>query len=256
MKKILILIAGLLLMTACMRVSFAYDFLADESDTSDEPDSLVDTESEGDELYIFDPDNETVNGTMYMEGKRLDSDLFQLSISAKEMTTPVLGIAFHVSYDGQKLAFLKYDPGEFLERGGDPFYLVKNDETAMEIILGETLRKDDSFPVGDGSVVTLYFQVLDGEQFDFKFKNGVVSTLDTVRQDIDKISWEDFSFGGSDESVVADGLGNASVLNSGGFSFSSIWVIITMIIASIPASYGIILLIKKYSKLKNPSPIY
>jgi hypothetical protein len=109
------------------------------------------------------------------------------------MSTPVLGLAFHLNYDGDKIKFLKYEPGDFLEEGGDPFYLVQNDAKKNEIIFGETLRRDDKFPTGGGKVADFYFQISKRGTMNFNFKQSAVSTLDTVRQDIDKIVWNDLS---------------------------------------------------------------
>ena len=63
-----------------------------------------------------------------MQGEFLDGDILKISVWAENISSPTLGIAFHLKYEGDNLGFLKYLPGEFLEKGGDPFYLVKNDE--------------------------------------------------------------------------------------------------------------------------------
>lgn len=140
--------------------------------------------------------------TIYMQGEFLDGDLLRISIFSKDMTQPVLGIAFNLIYDAENISFLKYEPGEFLERGGDPFYLVRDNDFG-KIIFGETLRRDDTFPIGSGMIVNFYFQILNETEFNFEFKKGVVSTLDTVRQDLDQILWENLSLNRKDESFLA-----------------------------------------------------
>jgi len=130
------------------------------------------------------------NGTVYISGEFLDGDILRVSVLSRDFSVPTLGIAFHLEYESSKISFLKYEPGEFLELGGDPFYLVKNDEVKSEIIFGETLRRDDTFPIGEGKIVDFYFQIQSGDVYDFKFNNGVISTLDTVRQDVDKVIFE------------------------------------------------------------------
>lgn len=132
-------------------------------------------------------------GTVFMQQELLDGDLLKISVMAQDMSTPTLGLAFHLNYEGDKIKFLKYEPGEFLERGGKPFYLVKNDDKKNEIIFGETLRRDNNFPVGNGHIADFYFQFIRRDTLNFYFKNAVVSTMDTVRQDIDKIIWENLS---------------------------------------------------------------
>lgn len=161
-------------------------------------------------------------GKIALEGEFLNGDLLKISVVSSEMIQPVLGMAFNLNFENEFLDFLKYEPGEFLERGGDPFYLVKNDTS--KVVFGETLRREDSFPVGGGVVAEFYFQILEESEFEFSFYNGVVSTLDVVRQDIDMILWEDLliSRDSSVEIVDLDYTKN-SILKSGGFGFSRIW---------------------------------
>lgn len=141
-------------------------------------------------------------GRVFMDGEFLDGDLLKIFVIAEDMKTPVLGIAFHLQYEPEKLAFLRYEPGVFLENGGDPFYLVHVENG--KIVFGETLRRDDAFPVGGAEIAYFYFQILDGEEFTFKFNNGVISTLDTIRQDIDKIQWDDLLLSKNGERLVGN----------------------------------------------------
>lgn len=120
-----------------------------------------------------------------------DEELLRIAVKADEMSVPVLGIAFHLEYDSESIAFLRYLPGNFLERGGTPFYVVKPLPEEGKIVFGETLKHDDSFPVGSGDIAYFDFQILSGFEWDFKFDRGVVSGTDTPRQDIDKVLWED-----------------------------------------------------------------
>jgi hypothetical protein len=170
---------------------------------------------------------EVYMGKMALEGEFLDSDLLKVSVVAGEMLQPVLGTAFNVNFDGETLEFLKYEPGEFLERGGDPFYLVKNEESS--VIFGETLRREDSFPVGGGIVAEFYFQILEEGEFDFAFYNGVVSTLDVVRQDIDKILWVDLAISRGDGEMLVDlDYSKNSVLEMRSFEISKLlpWLLV------------------------------
>ena len=249
MKKILIVISGLMFMVVIYSCTFinpytslAYDFSEDTDSTS--TDATVDDTSDFGEIA-------QQNGTMYMRGEKLDGDIFQLSISAKDMTIPVLGIAFHLAYEKEKLAFLKYDPGNFLERGGDPFYLVKNDEETAEIVFGETLRRDDSFPIGGEVVTNIYFQILGGDKFSFEFKKGIVSTLDSIRQDIDQIAWENFAFDKNAQAIDDESYGDASVLASGQSEWSFVWTAVVIIFSAIPVAYLIISFIKKHGGMKK-----
>ena len=138
-------------------------------------------------------------GTVKMSAIVVDQDLLKITVKAQDMSTPVFGFSFDLEYPNDVLNFVRYESGDFLERGGTPFYLVKDAETTNgKIVFGETLKRGDTFPVGTGNVVNFYFQIEgtseSDENFSFKFKNGVVSTLDTLRRDIPQINWEDAVF--------------------------------------------------------------
>ena len=135
------------------------------------------------------------NGKVYMKLDLMDHDILKLSVLADAVQTPVVGLAFHLKYEKEKLYFLKYEPGEFLEDGGDPFYMVQNNPEKGEVVFGETLRRDDRFPVGGKEIVNFYFQTNEetlwkNEVIKFEFERPVISTIDTVRQDISGVAWE------------------------------------------------------------------
>lgn len=132
--------------------------------------------------------------------------VMKISVQAEDMQIPILGFSFKLDYPSNMMSFLKYDHGDFLERGGEPFYMVEESNRANgknnrgdgsgsgEIVFGATLKRGDTFPVGDGNIVNFYFKisdtVFDTEGFNFKFKNPIASTLlNTERRDIDKIEW-------------------------------------------------------------------
>jgi hypothetical protein len=130
-------------------------------------------------------------GSAYMEGTFLDGDLLLVQVIVEDMQSPILGSSFSMIYEKEKLDFLRYEPGSFLERGGNPFYLVKDKDEKGKLVFGSTLRREDNFPLGSGKLVDFYFQIYDGESFAFEFENAVISTLDSVRQDLDTVKWED-----------------------------------------------------------------
>jgi len=157
---------------------------------------------------------------IFLSGEFLDHDIVKISAIASNMQTPVLGLAFHLKYDAAGLSFLRYDPGNFLEKGGDPFYLVSN--SADRLIFGETLRRNDSFPIGGGEVAYFYFQEIDPsqEKYVFEFTNGVVSTVDTVRQDISGIVFAGLTLDKNSTDGTGDDLAGGKlktdVIESGG----------------------------------------
>jgi hypothetical protein len=175
------------------------------------------------------------NGRVFLEAEALNHDILRVEAKVTGLQIPVLGLAFHLEYDEEVLSFLRYDPGEFLERGGDPFYLVMNRDEGR-LIFGETLRRNDSFPIGEGVVAIFYFQELDKnarkdgrDGYVFHFANGVVSTLDTVRQDIDHVEFVDLEVGSTDEESFGFG---ADVSGSVGRAFGGgglLWIVITIV---------------------------
>ncbi len=202
-----------------------------------------------------------IMGKMLLDAEFLDGDILKISGIAQDIKAPVLGLAFHLKYDENKLAFLRYDPGDFLERGGDPFYLVTRDLTGGRLIFGETLRRDDSFPVGGGVVSDFYFQILGGEEFAFNFENGVISTLDTVRQDIDKVVWEDLyidknggilstNVSGEDYSVI-----DSMRLESSNFNVSRKAMLIVSICLSVGVLLALVFMIKMRGKKRHTTSV-
>lgn len=163
-------------------------------------------------------------GKIHMKGEFLDGDLLKISVLAEDLESPVLGLAFHLNYEGSKLAFLRYVPGTFLERGGDPFYLVSKDAAKEKLIFGETLRREDSFPLGGGQIVDFYFQIIEESSYNFKFDRAVVSILDTVRQDLDKVEWQDLILDREHpEGIIENDSGDfGRELNSSGIAMATV----------------------------------
>ncbi|MBD3360649.1 hypothetical protein GF366_02490 [Candidatus Peregrinibacteria bacterium] len=210
--------------------------------------------------HIFADDSEeyeeVIMGGLYMEAEFLDGDILKVTVMAEEMLAPVLGIAFHLNYD-ENLAFLKYEPGEFLERGGDPFYLVQNNEESLKLIFGETLRRNDDFPLGEGLIVDFYFQILEESEFIFIFENGVVSTLNVVRQDLDKILWEDLTIGRDNEKEVIFSSKSTknSVLNVQSDSDSSFIVPAFLIAMAFITGFVIVFFLRKQEKKRQDASV-
>ncbi|MFH1284665.1 MAG: hypothetical protein ABIH78_03705 [Candidatus Peregrinibacteria bacterium] len=225
MKKIFVLMIALLFLQASAVAQGA-----------EEPDGTDEAET----------DSGDVMGDVYIEGEFLDGDILKISIMAEEMLAPVLGTAFNLKYD-DSLAFLKYEPGEFFERGGDPFYMVQNDEDSGKIIFGETLRRDDDFPIGSGKIVDMYFQILEEKEFKFVFERGVVSTLDIVRQDLNEILWDDVILkrGDGSEVIYSSLDGGANVLGSRTGGLPSYAIPLFIILAAAGVGFGAVVFLKK-----------
>lgn len=214
MKNFLYFIGGMFILTVFslvyLQVSFAEAF-EDAEDFENFWDEEVLVE-ENDENFEMEEEVLDYMGIVKMESEFLDGDILKISVLAEEMQTPVLGLAFNLKFNKENVAFLKYQPGNFLERGGDPFYLVTNNDENGKIVFGETLRRKDDFPIGTGRVADFYFQIREENGLKFTFENGVVSTLDTVRQDIEKIIWEDLSIDKNGDSTIDIMTTNVSAL--------------------------------------------
>ena len=130
------------------------------------------------------------NPKIFIKHKFLYGNILKISINSEDFTQEVLGISFDLNYSKDNLNFLRYSSGNFLEKGGEPIYLVENIPDENKIIFGQTLKRTDDFPNGGGKIVDFYFQIINKEKFNFKFKHGVVSTFDINRQDLENVIFE------------------------------------------------------------------
>lgn len=189
-------------------------------------------------------------GEVSLGAEFLDGDILKISVLVDGKETPLIGGAFHLDFDELKLAFLRYDPGEFFERGGDPFYMVQ--DRGGKLFFGVTLRRGDSFPVGDGRVSDFYFQILEDEAFSFVFENGVLSNLDVVRQDLKNVLWEDLNVGrGEDGEVIflsGDEMKGSLVGIFGSRGFSSYVLPGSFVLCGFLCAGLLIFFIKKHEK--------
>lgn len=191
---------------------------------------------------------EEVKGTITLQEEFLDGDILKISAYTNDMLTPVLGIAFHLVFNSDQLSFLRYTPGNFLESGGDPFYLVQNKES--KIFFGQTLRRDDAFPIGSGLIAEFYFQIITSSDYTFEFKNNVISTLDVIRQDLDNIIWESLFIPKDKKSIMTTPMTvQASVLPAFKNSTTPFLLIIPLIILIVLIST--VLLIKKQKQKRS-----
>lgn len=100
------------------------------------------------------------NGRIFIE-KNFADNLLKISVYAEDVFSPVIGVSFHLKYEPKKVSFVKYEAGDFLENGGEPFYLVKDSKEKNKIYFGETLKKTDTFPTQGGKIVDFYFKISD-----------------------------------------------------------------------------------------------
>ncbi|MFA6992416.1 MAG: hypothetical protein WC269_04025 [Candidatus Gracilibacteria bacterium] len=206
----------------------------------------------GNPLYAQDEND----GRVYLGEEFLDGNILRVSVFAENVEEPVLGIAFHLIYDSENVAFLRYDPGQFLERGGDPFYLVQNTPESGEIFFGSTLRRDDNFPLGGDKVVDFYFQILTDGEFNFSFKNGVISTLDVVRQDLSSVLWEDAVFErGNSEQIVFSSGGKTSIFPVVDADKKSFIIPVFIVSIAVLSAFLLIYFLKKQEHKRHDSSV-
>lgn len=142
------------------------------------------------DIEIENKQTEKTHQTVFLTHEFLEKGILKINVNTKDALTPVIGAAFHLKFDNEKIEFLKYLPGDFLERGGDPMYLVT--QKSDKIIFGETLTSKDMLPVGEGLLAEIYFQTKKEKPYYFSFENGVLSTLTTVMQDIEEVEFSDY----------------------------------------------------------------
>ncbi|MBT4916989.1 hypothetical protein HN709_02420 [Candidatus Peregrinibacteria bacterium] len=194
-------------------------------------------------------DSVDYSGKIFMEGELVDNSLIKISVRAEEVQDESLGIAFNLIYEKDKLQFVRYLPGDFLELGGDPFYLVKNSDG--KVIFGETLSRSDYFPSGSGEVAQFYFQIKEGDNFSFSFDKGVLSTFDEVRQDLLNIFWEPYQMSKNDGLIFST---KSSVIGieekSGVITFFRVGI---FILSSILGVFVVLIMKKQQRKIGNSS---
>ena len=125
-------------------------------------------------------------GKVTIDGLKIDDKILEVAINADNISSPVIGTAFYLNIP-DNLTFLSYLEGNFLERGGDPIYLVK--EKDGKIIFGASLKKGDNYPLNSGTIVKFRFEINKGEIFNFHFQNSQVSLVDTIAQEMDKVEF-------------------------------------------------------------------
>lgn len=175
MKKLLLIIFLILIFQSLV---YANALKASSSDF------LNINEIEFENTDMADKKNQT---TVFLTHEFLEKDILKIQVNIKDALTPVIGAAFHLVFDTEKLEFLKYLPGDFLEKGGDPMYLIT--QKNQKIIFGETLTSKDNLPLGEGKFVEIYFKIKDLKPYSFSFENSVLSTMDTVMQDIEEVTF-------------------------------------------------------------------
>ncbi len=136
---------------------------------------------------IENTNNENIS-KIFLNHEVLEEGLLKIFVQIESITNSLIGASFNLYFDNEKLSFLNYLPGSFFEQGGDPIYLITQKES--KIIFGETLLKDDEFPLGEGTLVELVFQILDAPPYEFSFEKGVLASSETVLQDLIEVKWE------------------------------------------------------------------
>lgn len=106
---------------------------------------------------------------------------------------PILGTAFHLSYDENFLQYLSYQPGDFFGKNQqEPIYLVK--EGKGKIYVGISLRNNQTLTSGEGSLLKLNFQPLKEGKGVLNFEETVLSTMRDGQRENIEANWQNQQF--------------------------------------------------------------
>lgn len=119
-----------------------------------------------------------------------EQNLIEVQIFGKDILSPILGLAFDLNFDNQLLAYAKYQPGSFLETGGQPIYLISQaTDQSGRLIVGLSLKRGDSLPKGSGQFMSIFFKILKSGQSSMQFSNVSLASLDIQKKNLDNVSW-------------------------------------------------------------------
>jgi len=142
----------------------------------------------------------SAKGEIRLESHDLMDGRVKVDVIVDDVEKPLLGLAFHLVFNGDVAKYLDYKAGELLESGGDdPIYLVRGEEG--EVVVGASLKRGDVLPSVDGRVISLLFDV-DGdiEDLGFRFEKTVISSLEAEK----RVDLEDVEWGSSDVVYAED----------------------------------------------------
>lgn len=117
-------------------------------------------------------------------------ETIEVKVWAKNINQPILGIAFDLQFDQNIASYEKYSPGNFLEQGGTPIYLIsptKNNPGTL--VVGISLRRGDSLPQGSGQLISFFFKPKKSGQSALSFHNVSLASLDIKKRTIEDVNW-------------------------------------------------------------------
>ncbi len=114
----------------------------------------------------------------------------EVRVMTRDVMEALLGVAFHLRY-AENLEYLDYQSGDVLESEGDePVYLVRDDLSNRQLVVGMSLKRGDVLPVVDGELISFRFRRVGDGELSFSFENPVISTLiDDLRVDLKEVRW-------------------------------------------------------------------
>lgn len=106
------------------------------------------------------------------------------------MIDPLFGVAFDIHFP-DSLDFIRFEHGEFLEKGGSPLYLVQTSEAGKSLTTGISLKYGDLVQTGSGTLISFYFKHGTPLPPSFSFEHTVASNLiQGTRRDLANIQWQ------------------------------------------------------------------
>lgn len=144
---------------------------------------------------------------IYIE-KFTDDGNLKIAIKTDGLQENAIGLAFELYYDSLSLEYLSYNPGNFLEQGGEPIYLVSEgfSEQGSKIVAGITLKRTDNQISLGGDIIFLNFRILNKTESTLNFEHTVISQINEngKRKDLENINWINYEITFPEETSSAE----------------------------------------------------
>lgn len=128
---------------------------------------------------------------------QIEENLIKIDILIKNSTPELFGIAFHLKIKGTaQWKLKKYEYGEIFKGSKEnPFMLISERKTpAQEIIFGISSKKGNTLNIHDGHIASFYIDYPKKETIELEFTNGIVSTFEKERINMEKVIWKNSNF--------------------------------------------------------------
>ncbi len=120
-----------------------------------------------------------------------DERFHVVRIEGFNLEHPFFGLAFHLNYDEKLFEFDHFTLGDYFTTENDPLTLVSKDQNESKIVTGLSLKRGQLIDKSEGTFLKLYFKkkIYDPSIYGFVFEQGVFSTFDKERMDIENVEF-------------------------------------------------------------------